>query len=278
MVNQHQMSCEAPVGRSAARMKRWSKLDQLLRNAPGDYSLCVWDAAGRERYAYQPDTVRPSASLIKLPLAMCLLDAAVDHRLDLDEQILVRPSDRVDGEGQLDRGLASEAMWLPVRRLIEHALVESDNTASNVLIELAGMEAVNRWLADHGCTATRLQRRFMDFEAARDGRENLTNARDMCRILLDVRRPRYDALRALLRRAAGEGKLAAGLPPGTPIAHKTGDLPGIEHDAGLIDLPGGCLAVAALSVELPSPEQGRRTIAAAAHMIALMIGEDQEES
>jgi beta-lactamase class A len=96
----------------------------------------------------------------------------------------------------------------------------------------------------------------------------------MCALLHRLRRPQYAALLDLLQRAVGDGKLEAGIPPGTPIAHKVGDLPGVEHDAGMIFAPDGPYIVAALGVALPDVERGRRTIAAASRLAWRLMHEE----
>jgi beta-lactamase class A len=121
---------------------------------------------------------------------------------------------------------------------------------------------------------TRLRRQFMDYVALAAGRDNTTTAAEMCALLDRLRQPQYASLLALLRRAVGDGKLEAGIPPGTPIAHKVGDLPGVEHDAGVIFAPNGPYIVAALSVNLPDIERGRQTIAAASRLVWQLMHEE----
>ena len=112
----------------------------------------------------------------------------------------------------------------------------------------------------------------MDFVAAGAGRDNLTTAREMCILLsglLDPDQP-YGALVDWLKQARGDGKLVAGVPAGTVVAHKVGDLPGatfVEHDAGIVYAPNGPYVVAQLSANLPEPEIGKATIAQASRLI-----------
>ena len=248
----------------------WHKLDQLLHTAPGTYSVCVWDAAGRQRYSLHEHAVRSAASLIKVPLAIAVLDTIVAQAaFGLDTPIMLREADRVDGTGGVDAAPAGTSKT--VRELIGHALRESDNTASNLLIELVGIERVNGWLQAHGLH-TRLRRKFMDFDALAAGRDNTTSASDMCAIMQHVvQHERYALLLHDLQRSVGNGKLEVGLPLGVPIAHKVGDLPGVEHDAGIVFTPRGVYIIAVLGVELPDVEGARRTIVEVSRVVWEMM-------
>lgn len=244
-------------------MTRWDALTTLLRDAPGDYSLCMCDEHGRQRYGYQHEIVRSAASLIKLPLTMALMDA--QPPLDLHATITLREDERVEGTGTFDNAPTGTSATL--HELIGYALRESDNTAANLLIDRLGFAAINEHLADLGLRDTRLRRRFMDYGALAAGRDNTTTAAEMCALLEQLRQPAYIELLDLLQRAVGDGKLEAGIPAGTPIAHKVGDLPQVEHDAGIIFAPDQPYTVAALAVDLPDVESGRRIIAAASRLI-----------
>jgi beta-lactamase class A len=238
----------------------WHDLDQLLLTAPGAWSVCVWGAAGRQRYGLNEHAVRSAASLIKVPLAIAVLDALVAQAaFALDTPVVLREADRVDGTGSVDTAPAGTIKT--VRELIGHALRESDNTASNLLIDLVGMERVNGWLASHGLR-TRMRRKFMDFDALAAGRDNTTSASDMCAIMQHVlQHERYATLLHDLQRSVGDGKLEAALPPDVPLAHKVGDLPSVEHDAGIVFAPNGAYIIAVLGVDLPDVKAGRRMIA-----------------
>jgi len=244
----------------------WHNLQQLLHAAPGTWSVCVWDAAGRQRYGLNEHAVRSAASLIKVPLAIAVLDAlAQGAAFALDTPVVLREADRVAGTGGVD--MAPVGTIKTVRKLICHALRESDNTASNLLIDLVGMERVNGWLQAHGL-GTRLRRKLMDFDALAAGRDNTTSASDMCAIMQHVvQHERYVLLLHDLQRSVGDGKLEAGLLPGVPLAHKVGDLPGVEHDAGVVFAPPGAYIIAVLGVDLPDVEAARRTIADVSRLV-----------
>lgn len=254
-------------------------LDRLLDAAAGDWSACIQMLDGTDVYSYAADVVRPSASLIKVPLAMALIAAyhrlgPDGDRLDLDDVETLRGEDRVEGEG------AFEAAPVGTRRtrweLIGHMLRESDNTAGNLLIRAIGLDAINQFMGGPplDLKITRLRRRFMDFAAAASGYENLTSAREMCRIFACLATESiYEPLLDWLIQSPFDERLVSGVPVATLVAHKVGDLDGIEHDVGIVYASDAPYIVALLSGGLPAPGAGSRTIGEASRLIFTVMTE-----
>lgn len=114
------------------------------------------------------------------------------------------------------------------------------------------MERVNDLARDLGLRNTSLCREMMDVEARARGEENLTSASDMVFLLGEMWRgsfltadSRAFALELLLGQRI-ESRVPVALPPGARYAHKTGELEGVENDAGLVLLPGRTFALALL--------------------------------
>ena len=254
-------------------MSGWTRVAELLDAAPGDYAACVVNAEREIAFAYAADTVMPAASLIKVPLAMALVASgaggAGEAASDLRTTVTLREEDRVEGVGAFDNAPAgtTRTLW----ELIGYALRESDNTAANLLIQAIGMDCVNRFLrsAPRNLPLTRLQRRFMDLDAAARGNDNQTTAREMCILFHELLAPdrRYAGLVDYLAASPYDDKLVAGVPPGVGVAHKVGDLPGVEHDVGIVYAARQLYIVALLSADLPDAETGKRTLAKASRLI-----------
>jgi beta-lactamase class A len=252
-------------------MSLWDALTALMNNSTGIYSACVWRDDDIV-YEHNADAVHPAASLIKVPLCMAVWEAGHrqdDPSLDLAATVVLREQERVAGEGGFDQ--APEGTVRTYRDLVGHALRESDNTAANALIDTLGMEQINAWMhgAPLGLQATVLRRRFMDWAAAAAGRENHVTAREMCQVFayLLYEHPRYAALLDWLGTSPYDMKLVAGVPRGTKVAHKVGDLPGVEHDAGIVYAPTGPFVVALLGSALPDADTGTATLVEASRLI-----------
>jgi beta-lactamase class A len=236
------------------------RLDNILAGQPGAWAVALHDSAGVERLALNAERVLPSASLIKVPLAWQFLqqEASLPQSIRITEQAIC------DADGSLAACVGQE---LPTAELARRMIIESENNATNLLLDLlGGLEQANAWLAAHGCSQTRWRRRMLDFAARAAGRDNTTTAGEMAALLWRLRhaaRPLTAPLLGWLAEAEGQGKIEAGLPPGTWLAHKVGDLPDAEHDAGIIRLPaGGWYALVVMAAELPDPPAARPTIAA----------------
>lgn len=185
---------------------------------------------GREA-GVNEEAVFQSASLIKVLILVELLREVDSGKVSLEETL----------------GGAS------IGSLAEQMITVSDNAATNLIIDRIGFDAVNALARDLGLDQTHLGRKMLDFEAQARGEDNFTSASDMAALFTaiwdgEVLSPesREFALSALERQQLNS-KLPAGLPSGTRVLHKTGELEGIEHDAGIVVVPEGAFVITALT-------------------------------
>lgn len=206
---------------------------------PGRVSLLMVDLrSGRDLHALHADAAVSSASTIKLPILLAAFEQIEQGRLALRQPVpvpeeCILPDTAVfEPENRRDT--------YPLQELLSWMITDSDNTATNVLITLLGMDAVNDLCRRWGAADTVLQRKMLDFDALAAGRNNLTSARDQCRLYAELyRRTRLDspgvwplALDPLLRQRCQDAFLRYLNGPIT-LAHKTGGLDHVNHDAGL---------------------------------------------
>jgi beta-lactamase class A len=207
-----------------------------LSSLPGEAGAFASDAEGRALFCENEDEPFPSASVIKLPLVMTLYADASRGLLDLDEGVPV--GERIDGSGVLRhmRGLDR----LSLRDLAMLAIIVSDNTATNRLIERVGLDRVGERLREWGCSKTRLARKMYDFEAAKRGDENVMTARETVSLLGRLQRGECedretsDAVLAVLEQCQDRTMLLRYLPYAAKAPHKTGTLDESRNDAGII--------------------------------------------
>ena len=129
---------------------------------------------------------------------------------------------------------------VPVRELIDHMITRSSNLATNALIELVGADRANATAHALGARDIRVLRGVEDIKAFDAGLNNTTTARDL-QVLLEAietgraaSRASCDAMRDILLRQEFNEEIPAGLPPGTRVAHKTGFITGVLHDAAIV--------------------------------------------
>ena len=215
----------------------FEKAKQLIAGVEGEIGLLVKNLASGETFAYGEGTVFPSASTIKVPILLTLLDAAAEGRVDLNAASPVSKADIVGGCGIVQ--FLSEKIPFT---LLDHATMMidlSDNTATNQLIANVGMDRVNAKCRELGLKDTVLGRKLMDFEAKKQGRDNFTSCADMLVIFETIHKnpERYAlALKLLKQQMLNDLLPLLTVPDEFEFAHKTGDLGGVRHDVGIMYL------------------------------------------
>jgi beta-lactamase class A len=145
----------------------------------------------------------------------------------------------------------------------------SDNSAMNVLIERVGMENVNALLDSLGLKQTRLRRKMMDLEAARQGRENVSTPQEMAALLAAIYsgkvfgKPLTDDFFQVLASGRGHYKAffrAGDIPEDVVIAEKEGELEGVRADCGVVFVPGRPFVLCVMTSYLEDERAGEAAI------------------
>jgi beta-lactamase class A len=213
-----------------------------------------WGDLDGERFARHADAPHYAASTMKLPLAIAAMRKAVRGELDLSMPVRIHNSFTSVADGStfsvdpaededpgtwaaLDHGTRT------VLQLADHAIAHSGNLATNLLLELVGLDEVAKVLENAGCSArTVVGRGIEDVKAREAGITNTVTAADLGLIMSGVGR-RDTALggpmvcgpvEAMLARQRHRNQIPAGLPSGLPIANKTGWIQGVSHDVCLV--------------------------------------------
>ena len=182
-------------------------------------------------------TQHASASMIKLVVLAALFDKVAAGEVDLAAQVEVKASDIVSGTGTVqDDGPGTYEL----RELARRMIADSDNTATNVIVDLLGMDAVNEEASKLGLTGTVMARKMMDMVAADQGMRNRMTSDDAATILNLIASGKLVneqmselAMSFLLQQTIDAG-LTDAIPAGVQVAHKTGELNQAEHDGGIV--------------------------------------------
>lgn len=222
------------------------RLDALTRGR--DVAIVYRELDSGRGLARREHVVFHAASTMKLAVLVAL---HADPALDLDAPVPVENRFRsiVDGsEFSLDRS-DDEDPWtyeqvgksVPLRTLMERMIVRSSNLATNLLIARADPARVTSLCRSLGARETVVLRGVEDAKAHERGLDNVTSAADLALLLEAIGAGRVRGARAmedvLARQELNEG-IPRGLPAGTRVAHKTGAITKIYHDAALV-LPAG---------------------------------------
>lgn len=202
-----------------------------------------------------------SASTIKVPILLCALEEVRQGKRALTDLIPVPVDGILPDTEVFERGVGAYTLW----ELLYWMIVESDNTATNVIIDALGYGAVNAYALEAlGLGDTVLQRKMLDFGAVQAGRNNFTSAADQGRMYAllyrgEILTPalRETALDMLCRQRCMDLFLRY-IPNPVTLAHKTGGLDFLSHDAGIFYLPTGDFYLGVFTWDGPSAEGDSR--------------------
>lgn len=209
-------------------------LRQLLAAIPARTGVYLEELDTGATVTHLEDEDFPAASIIKVPILL----EALRQGIDLSRRVPLHSELKVGGAGvlqELDPGLTPT-----VGDLCRLMIVVSDNVASNMLVDMVGQERVNQFMAHLGMAGSHLGRRFM--ETPSPGRDNRMTPADAGRCLAALWRgealpqPGRDLALGILRRQQYRERLPLMLPEEVLVCHKTGELAGVRHDAGIVEL------------------------------------------
>ncbi len=231
----------------------WPHLQALLDDLEGadSISVAVRIPATGASFHHHADIVMSSASTIKILILAALARAVDAGTLDLATRVPIQPEQLSAGSGILNELVTPLELTLADHAHLMIAI--SDNTASNVLIDAVGMEAIAETASTLELSGTALQRRFLGRLPDPGTPENLTTANDLVTILTaiaadTVASPELcDWMRQRLALQHYLNRLPRTLPAGVTFAGKSGSLEGFDHDCGILTGPHG-QAIAAVMV------------------------------
>jgi beta-lactamase class A len=240
------------------------RLDETARHVDGVVSYCIIDLTSGKRFGLLEQNVQPTASTIKLAILYELVKQADEGRLTLDDPRTLSRKNAVDGG--LLFNLGTPAMTL--RDYATLMAIISDNTATNLLIDAVGMEAVNARLRSLGLGSTKLRRHMIDLAAALRGDENVSTAGDLARLLEMLNRgeglspkARDEALRILKIRNDLKGSwMTRAIPASVEIACKEGVLDGVRAEAAIVYVKNRPFIVTVMGTYLQDETAGEKAI------------------
>ncbi|MBM3243616.1 MAG: serine hydrolase [Candidatus Omnitrophica bacterium] len=217
----------------------------------GDAGIVIKDLESGWEFAYQKDKLFPAASLSKIPIMAAAFLAAEEGKISLDKQVGLKNSDKLTGSGIL-KNMPSGTEF-NVERLIGLMIYDSDNTATNMLTNLLGMDYLNKSFKEFSLKNTDLLRKIADYKSRSKGLENYTTSEDMASLLERIYSKKLIS-KKLSERCIGVLKLTRHndripkyLPEDLMVAHKTGLERNVCHDVGIVFTPRGDFIICVLT-------------------------------
>ena len=263
----------------------YDSLRAIERRSGGKLGFAAIHIESGWRTEYGGDVTYPMASVAKLPMALAFLRDVERGRYRLDSVVQLTRGDHRPGLSRIyHRAMKDSAGRVQIHHLLASMLIESDNTASDYILRLAGGPAVAQKLmselgldeinissyegelilkwagvdplsSDSAWTRDRIYTKIQDagkpaWEHAQtmlvDDPSDAAPPGALARLLVEIAdgnvldQPMTDTVLAIMSRAVtGKTRIPGLLPPGTPVAHKTGTIGSVANDVGIITLPGG---------------------------------------
>lgn len=228
-------------------------IQTLIDRAGADVSVAFRTLDGSAELLHRPDVEFHAASTMKVPVLIELFKQARGGRFALDDQIPIvnQFHSIVDGSiFTLDAGDDSDAAVyqriggaMSYRDLAEAMITVSSNFATNLLIERLGARSIQATTNALGAPGMHVLRGVEDGKAFQKGLNNTTTSRALLTLMERIAKGQAvdeaasREMTAILERQTFNDRIPAGLPAGIAVAHKTGEITRIQHDAAIVHAP-----------------------------------------
>lgn len=241
------------LGQQTRLAEASQQVEKRIAESHADVGVVFRTLDGKSEWTYHPDASFHAASTMKVPVMIELFHQAKQGKVRLDETMTIRnefhsivdgsvykldPAD--DSESDLYK---AEGQTRTLSQLCELMITVSSNLATNLLIEKLGVDNIRATVHALGADGMNLLRGVEDGKAYQQGLNNTTTARGLAVLMtaiaegkaVDAESSRQMA-EILSRQHFNEG-IPSGVPAGTRVAHKTGEITKIHHDAAIVYAP-----------------------------------------
>ncbi|HEV2131116.1 MAG TPA: serine hydrolase [Longimicrobiaceae bacterium] len=252
------------------------QIESIARKAAAKKAaVAFYDYETEREFSHNGDEWFHAASTIKVPVLVGLFGAIETGELTPDSRVHVRNRflSSVDGVPyRIEAGRDANSQvhahigkTMRIADLARHMIVTSSNLATNLLIDLVGIEEMQRTLQELGATGIELRRGVEDERAFQEGINNRVTANGLVRVLRlieeeqAISRDASERMLDILHQQEFRSGIPAGLPEEARVANKSGEISTVAHDTGLIYLPKRKpYALAILTEWSASATSGRR--------------------
>jgi beta-lactamase class A len=245
------LSSVAPeIGATSVDEKLAAEILGSIQKSGADVGVAFRTLDGKAEWFSRADDVFHAASTMKVPVMIELFHQVKQGKLKLDDSLTVKNEFHSLADGSaytLDPADDSEAdlykavgQTRTLSQLCELMITVSSNFATNLLVEKVGVENIRTMVHALRADGMNVLRGVEDNKAYEKGMNNTTTARGLLILLEAIAKGNavdVDSSRRMveiLARQKFNEAIPAGLPPGTRVAHKTGELTKIHHDAAIV--------------------------------------------
>ncbi len=232
------------------------RLDAIVKGRRARIGVAIENADGSERAHYHAGNFFPMQSVFKFPIALAVLDKVDKGELRLSQRIFLKKSDlRPNTWSPLRDRYQNGNVYVSLKEILRTTIKDSDNNGCDILLKLAGgPDAVTAYLRKKGIegmtVATTERTMHGDWAIQASNRATPAAANHLLKLFYDRKLLKPDTqafLWAAMRDSmVSPERLRNGLPPNTPLIHKTGTSMAFYkkqgntvNDIGIVILPDG---------------------------------------
>ncbi|MCF0058725.1 serine hydrolase [Dyadobacter sp. CY356] len=279
----------AVFGQSKLKMEDLKlKISDELKKHKGSYAVAFKDLTTGETLSINEHETFHAASTMKMPVMIEVFKQASQGKFKLTDSITIKNEFKsiVDGSLYSQDSIQDSDHILyrhigekrAIKDLVYEMIIVSSNFATNMVIDLVGAKNVTQTMRDLGAKDILILRGVEDAKAFQKGMNNTTNACDL-RLLFEkmalgkiINQKACDAMIKILLDQKFNDVIPGNLPKDVKVAHKTGGLPNIQHDSGIVFLPDGRKYVLViLSRDWENEAANRKMLAGISEMIYLNL-------
>lgn len=236
-----------------------TRISEIAESASAEsVGVALYDYETEIGFSYHGDIWFHAASTIKVPVLVTVFAAVGEGRFSLDSRLHVRNrfisvtdhqsyklSTSRDANSAVHRAIGKT---MKVGELAYHMITTSSNLATNLLLDLVGLEFAQQALEKLGMSGIELKRGVEDnaaFDAGINNRVTANGLLEIFRLIEEKRAVSVEASEMMMEILHGQ-EFKSGIPAGVPedirssgakFAHKTGEISTVAHDAGVVFLP-----------------------------------------
>lgn len=213
------------------------RIEKIIEQCPYKVHISVQDYKTTDSvFQLREHEVFSSASVIKVPILVAILAHLKETNGSLGQVVKIAEENIVDFSVLTEQEQTSATLY----ELLVWMIITSDNTATNACIDFLSMDTLNKYFNEIGLKSTRIQRKMMDFERQKLGLDNETSAYDIQHLFQQIYNGHLlskqwnDIAIDILCRQRSHESLKRYIVDHVKIAHKTGGLDTVDHDAGIV--------------------------------------------
>ena len=241
----------AQSAKDILKLKTELQLQSIVDASPFLTGLMAVDLTTGDSFSINQDIVFAQASAIKIPILLEVYKQARENKFALTDTRPLLSTNTVAGSGILNS--MADPVSLSIRNYCMLMIGLSDNSATNTLIELVGIQNINSTMQALGLKNTRVQRRMIDQPASLRNEENISTPAEAVKILKLLYDGKFidkavsdEILLTLQKNPVENSKIAKGIPSSVKIAFKPGGMGGVSTEWGIVYLAKRPYAVAVM--------------------------------